>query len=253
MNDMLDLRSADIFSSPQDIADWPITTSISKVTMRPSGDKQAGLAIEFDAQSRWPNYTPPGWAGPLQYTVWAMVKVGAQWAAAGFIQMWQGRPSTGAPILTDFHQNWAYSTRWGLLNEYFPKAGDLMGFMVTAGNARDEGGVTSVRERSNVVAITLPTGDNGEFMFQTGGTVEPPKPVPVPVPGPNQPPTPTIDHATLDDLHADNIAIIKSNSDILAALADLSNAISHIQDCRFEKFSLQGKVPYLGTIKLDPK
>jgi hypothetical protein len=40
-----------------------------------------------------------------------------------------------------------------------------MGFFVSAGNARGEGGVTSRRERSNVVVVPLPGGDNGSFGF----------------------------------------------------------------------------------------
>jgi len=40
-----------------------------------------------------------------------------------------------------------------------------MGFFVSAGNARGDGGVSSVRERSNVVIISLPAGDNGYFPF----------------------------------------------------------------------------------------
>lgn len=79
--------------------------------------------------------------------------------------MWQGRINTGAPILTDFHTNWAYSSRWGDLNLYLPKIGDAMGFLVSAGNGRDQSGVTSVRERSNVVVVTLPAGDSGNFSY----------------------------------------------------------------------------------------
>jgi hypothetical protein len=40
-----------------------------------------------------------------------------------------------------------------------------MGFFVTAGNARGVGEVTSVRERSNVVFVSLPAGDVGDFDF----------------------------------------------------------------------------------------
>jgi hypothetical protein len=93
------------------------------------------------------------------------VQVNGQWNTSGFIQMWRGRLSTGAPILTDFATNWAYDTRWGPMNGYHPHVGELMGFFLSAGNARGVSGVSSVRERSNVVVVALPAGDTGSFSF----------------------------------------------------------------------------------------
>jgi hypothetical protein len=160
-NDALDLRLATVYNSPADIASWPATARISRVTMR----NPEGLSFEFSTQNSWPNYTPPGWKGPLQYTVWAVVRVGGQWYTAGFIQMWRGRPSTGAPILAEFARNWAYDGRWGPMNGHQPQVGEQMGFFLSAGDARGQRGVTSVRERSNVVLVSLPPGDTGVFPF----------------------------------------------------------------------------------------
>ena len=133
--------------------------------MSPTGAAHGGLHLEFPALSTWPDYTPPGWDGALQYTVWAVVKVNGQWATSGFIQMWRDRVSTGAPLLTDFARNWAYDGRWGTMAGYNPVVGEEVGFFVTAGNARGVGEVTSARERSNVVRIALPAGDTGVFDF----------------------------------------------------------------------------------------
>jgi hypothetical protein len=82
--------------------------------------------------------------------------------------MWRGREFTGAPILAEFARNWAYDSRWGPMAGYQPHAGELMGFFVSAGNARGVGTVTSRRERSNVVLVALPAGDNGSFPFSLG-------------------------------------------------------------------------------------
>ncbi len=79
--------------------------------------------------------------------------------------MWRERPSTGAPILTDFARNWVYDSRWGAMAHYQPQVGEQMGFFVSAGNARGVGTVTSVRERTNVVVVSLPAGDTGDFTF----------------------------------------------------------------------------------------
>ena len=104
--DMWPLSSAVIHNSPLNVASWPITSRINAVELRPNG-----IYFDFskkDGPGRWPDWTPPGWDGPLQYTVWAAVNIGGQWYTSGFIQMWRGRASTGAPILSDFARNWAY-------------------------------------------------------------------------------------------------------------------------------------------------
>ena len=110
----------------------------------------------------------PAWLdGPIQYTVWAGVRIGGVWHVSGIIQMWRERASTGAPILTNnnFARNWVYDSRWGAMNGYQPVAGEAMIFFLTAGNARGISGVTSVRERSNVVMVNLPANDTGVFRF----------------------------------------------------------------------------------------
>jgi hypothetical protein len=169
--DAIDLSRATVYSSPPDIASWPITTTIDRLTMRPG--KEHGLSFSFGANASWPDYVPPGWEGPIQYTVWAGVQTAGIWHVAGFIQMWRTRPSTGAPIL-EFWQEWAYDIgRWGPLASVRPKAGDQMIFLLSAGNARRgsagrEPEVTSVRERSNVVIVSLPPGDSGVFTFSPG-------------------------------------------------------------------------------------
>lgn len=160
--DAIDLTQVEVHNSPADVAGWPVTTQISRLEMQ---SPDVGLSFTFPAQATWPDYTPPGWDGPLQYTVWAVVNVGGRWYSSGYIQMWNGRPSTGAPLLTDFARNWAYDGRWGPMQGHQPQVGELMGFFVTAGNARGVLDVTSLRERSNVVVVPVPAGDVGAFTF----------------------------------------------------------------------------------------
>lgn len=160
------LAGAEVFNSPPDVASWAVTTEITRIEMRDSsaGDA-AGLSFRFSARDSWPDYTPPGWDGPIQYTVWPVVNVGGRWYTSGIIQMWRDRTATGAPLLTDFAINWVYDGRWGPMEGHDPVVGEQMGFFVTAGNARGIGEVTSVRERSNVVVVQLPAGDVGDFEF----------------------------------------------------------------------------------------
>jgi hypothetical protein len=180
----MELRDAIVHSAPADIADWPETIRIVGVHVRPG--ESGGFSLEFDTYppDSW-DYHMPGWGdldkggtdpGNVRYTVWAVIEIDGQLHAAGFIQMWKGRTSTGAPPLSGW-QNWAYDTgRWGkrmhkhrhpatVMVNYQPKPGDQFGLLVSAGNARGESGVTSVRERSNMVVFPLPEGDMGDFGF----------------------------------------------------------------------------------------
>ena len=163
-SDQMDLNQATVYNSPADAASWPITTKITRLQMMGCN---GGIALTFDAQNTWPDYTPPGWDGPLQYTLWAVVNVNGRWAMSGYIQFWRGRENTGAPILPlncGFPVNWAYDSRWGPMNGYAPRVGERMGFFVTAGDARNVGSVTSLRERSNVVVVDLPA-DSGVYSW----------------------------------------------------------------------------------------
>lgn len=185
--DAVDLHTVAIHDSPADIADWPTTVHIDRLTMA----TPAGLSFDTSGVPASWDYHVPGWGtgtgcpadGCVLYTVWAVVNVKGAIHAAGFIQMWAGRPATGAPILTDFHKNWAYACdRWAGLCEYLPQPGDLMGFFITAGNARDTTTVTSRRERSNVVVVRLPANDTGVFDFTAAPPVVTPPTPPVVVP-----------------------------------------------------------------------
>jgi hypothetical protein len=167
--DSIDLKKCTIYSSPKDIASWPETVAITGISV----SRDNGWAFKFSHilsdSWKWPS-NPHDPTDNYQYTVWPVVFINGQWYSAGIVQMWQGRPSTGAFEFPtwheDFHRNWCYDdVLWGLMASYFPNPGDKFGFFVSAGNARVEGGVTSVRERSNVVEIVLPVGDAGEWSF----------------------------------------------------------------------------------------
>jgi hypothetical protein len=163
--DQMDLSQATVYNSPNDVASWPVTTAITQLKIRPTGDPLEGVSLTFSAQQTWPD-TVTGFTG-LQYTVWAVWYAAGQWNASGIIQMWRGRPDTGASILSGFASYWIYDPRWGPGWGHQPVVGERMGFFVTAGDARGVSGVTSLRERSNVVVINLPANDSGDFYPQS--------------------------------------------------------------------------------------
>jgi hypothetical protein len=140
--------------------------------------------------------------------------------------MWQGRSMTDGslPAILGGYQNWWGDTRhlWDDMSDYRPSPGDEVDFLITAGNGRLVSGVTSVAERSNVVAIHLPAGDSGHFVFTP--SAPPPVPftaglptiiyVPTPAPLPATPiaavPAPLPVAPTLDACRADIAALAQS-------------------------------------------
>ncbi len=160
--DMLNLSLANLQSSPPDIATWPITTTITSFTFTP-----ASLDLEFSKKSggsRWPDYPPPGWTGPIQYTLWLFLHLGGTWYGAGAVLIWFGETLSGiAPSGIGTNPTWwLYAPAlWGPMVGYQPAVGESVGFMVSAGDARTVTTVTSVQERSQVIVVPFPSDSGG--------------------------------------------------------------------------------------------
>ena len=163
-SDGLDLHGAIITGgSPGDVANWAITTQITAM------DFENGVQVTFskkDGPGRWPDVVPPGWDGPLQYTLWMVVNIGGQWYTSGGVEFWYGLQYSGGPA-NEFAYNWYYNPQvWGPLANHQPANGEQTGFFVTAGDARVKD-VHAVAERSNVVVLPFPSG-GGYFGFNLG-------------------------------------------------------------------------------------
>jgi hypothetical protein len=177
----LDLKDVTLFDNPMDLASWPVTTKITKVEFR-KGDE--GVHLEFDKLSTWPDITPPGWDGPLQYTVGLCEFIDGKWYGSAAIQYWRGLDASGGNVATDVAtkaqcamfgygsgcqvgKNWYYDGRWGKLATYQPKTGELIGVFVVAGNVRGvtDGSQSPSRERSNVVLVKMPDVGGATYTF----------------------------------------------------------------------------------------
>jgi len=155
------LRGAIITAgSPADVAYWPVTTAITGM------DFGNGVRVDFSKKSgpgRWPDVTPPGWDGPIQYTLWMVENIGGRWYTSGGVEYWYGLDRQGGPA-SQFGYNWYYSSAvWGPLANRQPGNGEQVGFFVTAGDERAKD-VSAVTERSNVVLLAFPSG-GGYFSF----------------------------------------------------------------------------------------
>jgi hypothetical protein len=160
--DAIDLHGVNVINVPRDVANWPITARISVLDF-----SAGGVDVEFtkkDGPGRWPDVTPPGWDGGIEYTLWMVENIGGQWYTAGGVEFWNGLGRSGGPP-SRFASNWYYNPQvWGPLAGHQPAVGEQVGFFVTAGDARAKD-VTIVRERSNVVVVPFPSDGGGYFPF----------------------------------------------------------------------------------------
>jgi hypothetical protein len=168
---MLDLHDAILYDNPINMADWPVTTTITDLEFQYMGAD--GVHVEFDKKDgpgRWPDITPPGWMGPLEYTLGMAEYINGQWYASAAIQFWNGLDASGGNVALDMQvgKNWYYDSRWGMLEGRQPATGEIIGIFVVAGNARgvkDDGSESPVHERSNVVLVPMPDVNGAKYTF----------------------------------------------------------------------------------------
>jgi hypothetical protein len=165
--DGIDMTQAVVHNSPGDVASWPATTKITRLEVQPGGAFQIDFT-KRDGAGSWPDYTPPGFAGPIEYTLWIVENINGQWHTSGGIQIWRDPGMTlwsgGQP--SGLAVDWFYDpNRWGPLTTHQPAPGEQVGFFVTAGNARNEHNVTSVRERSNVILVPFPDNSGAKYTY----------------------------------------------------------------------------------------
>ncbi len=199
MSDAFNVAEAQIVNSPSDIASWPVTAAITSLSFGTDGQTRVEFS-KHHGEGRWPDVIPPGFEGPIQFTLWLFVQIGGKWVGSGFQEFWESRKGTGSvddpDVPSVYNLHWYYAERWSPIYNHGPiKTGEEIGFMVSSGDARDSKGPYSVRERSNVVVVKAT--DNGTFVFDssvdTPPATVPSAPPPIPAPGPDPvPPAPPV-------------------------------------------------------------
>lgn len=183
MSDAIDFGSIAIFAGP-DVHAWPVTSTVTRVIFLP-----ANWQIESSKQwdpNRWPDAIPPGWEGPIQYTLWPVVKVDGQWRTCPAIEFWYGGPypnhgrydGVGGPY-SKAAQDWYFHVPQ--MAGHQPMVGETVGFFTTTAVQRNSTSAVpgAPHERSNVVICQVPASDSGTIDFS--GDV-PPQPEPEPPP-----------------------------------------------------------------------
>jgi hypothetical protein len=162
--DAVPLSSMIIRDSPA-FGNWPITTALTVVDIAANG-----IHVEFSKKSgagRWPNWTPPGWNGPLQYSLGMALNIDGHWYASSPIEFWNELDRSGGPP-SKYALNWFYSAaRWAPMTTHQPAVGETIGFFVVAGDCRGrvDGHGSPVKERSNVVLVKMPTDGGARYTF----------------------------------------------------------------------------------------
>ncbi len=163
----LDPNEIIFYDNPTDLASWPATTEITLVEFADH------VHVEFskqDGAERWPDVVPPGWDGPLQYTLGLAEYIDGQWYGSAAIQFWYGLYSSGGNVALDNQVavNWYYDSRWGELAGRQPETGEIIGVFVVAGNVRGvfDGSQSPVLERSNVVLVPFPGVEGAVHTFE---------------------------------------------------------------------------------------
>jgi hypothetical protein len=157
--DQIDMHSVIVRGPGGDVANWPVTTRIRVLDIN-----FGGAFLDFDAKSRWPEVTPPGWDGGIQYTLWMVVNVNGRWITAGGVEFWRNLDRQGGPP-SRYASNWYYNAQvWGELATHQPAPGEQVGFFVTAGDQRAKD-VRLTTERSNVVLVPFPSDSGAYYPF----------------------------------------------------------------------------------------
>jgi hypothetical protein len=164
-NDAINMAAAQIHNSPFNLASWPATTAITRLELRPTG-----VHIEFSKQNgadRWPDVVPPGFSGPLQYTLGMCLNIGGQWHCSAVVEFWHGLDEAGGEP-QNYAINWFYDpSRWGPMSGHQPAPGETIGFFACAGDCRNNtsGSSSPVKERTNVVLVPMPGPGGASFSF----------------------------------------------------------------------------------------
>ena len=95
------------------------------------------------------------------------MNIDGQWYASAPIEFWYGLDASGGPP-SQYAMNWFYAPgRWAPMTYHQPAVGETIGFFVCAGDCRGrtDGSGSPVKERSNVVTVTMPTDSGARFTF----------------------------------------------------------------------------------------
>lgn len=153
--------AAKIWDNPRDLGTWPVGARVTSIEFT-----GGAMRVDFDRRdgpNRWPDVVPPGFSGPLQYTLGLCLNIQNEWNCSGVVQFWYGRSLDDSGPPSVFWYEWWYDPgRWGPMTFYRPKEGETVGVFVGAGDLRGRSFTRAtcprVCEVSNVALVPWTTG-----------------------------------------------------------------------------------------------
>lgn len=154
--------TAKIWDNPKDVGRWPQGARITYVEYT-----GFSVRVDFDRRegaNRWPDVTPPGWNGSLQYTLGLCRNFSGEWHCSAVVQFWAGRNlDDSAPASRMWREWWYDGARWGpLADTVGPAEGEVVGWWVGAGDLRgrdfNQATCPRVCEVSNVQMLPFTNG-----------------------------------------------------------------------------------------------
>lgn len=129
------IATAKFWDNPPDTGSWPVGARLTRIEFTGNA-----LRVDFDRRqgpNRWPDLVPPGWDGPLQYTLGMCRNINGQWHCSAVVQFWYGRSLDETAPPSRFWREWWYDgARWGPLAAVRPTEGENVGIFVAAGDLR---------------------------------------------------------------------------------------------------------------------
>jgi len=158
-----DITKAKFWDNPPDAGTWPMTARITYVEFT-----GFSMRVDFDKRKsgpgKWPNLPPPGFDGPLQYTLGMCRFLQGGWHCSAVVQFWEDRNLDDTAPPSRFWREWWYDgARWGpLADGVGPAEGEIVGVFVGSGDLRFRGhtraSCPNVCEISNVQMVPFTTG-----------------------------------------------------------------------------------------------
>lgn len=144
-----------IVGGSPDVSGWAVTSSITSVAFG-----GGVFHIDHTRRGQWPAVAFGDTA--QESTVWALFNINGVWYASGGERLRPGQTDKELSRPSDLGIGWYYNSLWAPMTNYAPRPGEIVGFLVTAGDTR-AGANISVRERSNVVFISFPSDAGGSY------------------------------------------------------------------------------------------
>jgi hypothetical protein len=199
MKDAIDINAVQ-FYSPVHVAGFASTVDLIGAEFHPADDKGIKPLFDRRALAGWPDFTLPGWDGPLQWTIFMGFQINGRWHMGAMLEFWSDRlgsprewtgahPAVVSEGLTHWQRHLAYAKdRYGALSNVAPYEGIPMALMMVAGGARPgTSNHPTVPERSNIIVVPLKMSGTETVSNEPVPPASEPEPVPVPVPVPPSP------------------------------------------------------------------